>query len=243
MIGLVLVSHSSKLVEGLQDLVLQMEPEVPLAIAGGTDDGELGTSLELVTTAIEQADGGDGAVILFDLGSAEMTAESAVEFLGDEQRARVRVVAAPLVEGAIAAAGAAGGAATLDDVAAAAADAIKARGDGGQDAAPADDRAEHDDQFAHVIELELTNASGLHARPAGKLSRAVRSLDADIQIERADTGDSASAKSTLGLVSLGASAGTTIVVRAGGPDAEDALEAIRDLVERRFGEPLADDSA
>lgn len=248
MIGLVLVSHSSKLVEGLQDLVLQMEPEVPLAIAGGTDDGQLGTSLELVTTAIEQADGGDGAVILFDLGSAEMTAESAVEFLGDEQRARVRVVAAPLVEGAIAAAGAAGGAATLDDVAAAAVDAIKARGDGGQDAAPEDDRAEddraeHDDQFAHAIELELTNASGLHARPAGKLSRAVRSLDADIQIERADTGDRASAKSTLGLVSLGASAGTTIVVRAGGPDAEVALEAIRDLVERRFGEPLADESA
>lgn len=231
MIGLVLVSHSSKLVEGLADLVAQMEPEVPLAIAGGTDDGGLGTSLELVMSAIERADTGDGAIVLFDLGSAEMTAESALEFLDDEQRTRLRVVDAPLVEGALAAAGAAGGAAGVDDVAAAAASA----GGSQVGATPSSDAS-----LDQAIELRLTNVSGLHARPAGQIVRALRSFDAEVRVEHADTGDSVSAKSALGLVSLGAPAGTTIVVRAGGPDATAALDEVRRLVERRFDEPAAD---
>lgn len=229
MIGLVLVSHSADLVTGLRTLVAQMEPDVPLAIAGGTDDGGLGTSLELVTAAIEQADQGDGAVILFDLGSAEMTAESACEFLDDEQRDRLLVVDGPLVEGAIAAASAAGGGGNLGAVAAAAAGVY----------ADAADDADTGTGLEQSIELELTNAGGLHARPAGQISRAIRGLDAQVRIERADTGDGASASSTLGLVSLGASAGTTLVIRAGGPDADDALARIRGLVEDRFDEPHA----
>lgn len=233
MIGLVLVSHSAKLAEGLRDLVAQMEPDVPLAIAGGTDDGELGTSLELVTSAIDEADQGDGAVILFDLGSAEMTAESAVEFLDEEQSERCIVVDAPLVEGAIAAAGAAGGDANLGAVVAAA-DSAGGRQD------------EEDDDDAggaglnEAIELELTNVGGLHARPAGKIARAVRGLDAEVRIERADTGDSVDATSTLRLVSLSAPAGTSIIVRAGGADAVEALDTIRTMVHDNFGEEPAE---
>lgn len=231
MVGLVLVSHSDRLVEGLRDLVAQMEPEVPFALAGGTDDGELGTSLELVMAAIDDADGGDGAVILFDLGSAEMTAESALEFLDDDQRDRVLVVDAPLVEGAIAAAGAAGGGANLGEVAAAA-----ARVCGG--AEPADEAEAG--ELGQAVELRLTNVGGLHARPAGQISRAVRRLDAEVRVERADTGEDASAASTLALVALGAGAGTTVVVRAGGPDAQEALTLVRGLVEDLFGEPAAE---
>ena len=232
MIGLVLVSHSAALAEGLRDVVAQMEPEVPLATAGGTDDGDLGTSLDLVSTAIADADQGDGAIVLFDLGSAEMTAESAVEFLDDDQRERILVVDAPLVEGAIAAAGAAGGGAVLGEVAAAA---IRTgRADAEEDAAPDLEALEQS------IELTLTNVSGLHARPAGKLARALRAFDADVRIERKDTGDSVDASSTLRLVSLGAAAGTAIVVHAGGPDAGEALARVRQLVEERFGEPAAD---
>lgn len=232
MIGLVLVSHSAALVEGLREVVAQMEPGVPLAIAGGTDDGELGTSLELVSTAIADADQGDGAIVLFDLGSAEMTAESAVEFLDDDQRERVLVVDAPLVEGAIAAAGAAGGGAVLGEVAAAAISA--GRPDIDEDGGP------EADALDQSIELTLTNVSGLHARPAGKLARAMRAFDADVRIEHKDTGDSVDASSTLRLVSLGAPAGTTIIVHAGGPDAAEALARVREMVEERFGEPAAD---
>ncbi len=230
MIGLVLVSHSDRLVEGLRDLVAQMEPEVPLAIAGGTDDGELGTSLELVMAAIDEVDQGDGVVILFDLGSAEMTAESAVEFLDEEQRARCLVVDAPLVEGALAAAGVAGGGANLGEVVAAAANAY----------GRAPDEADPDEPMERSVELRLTNVSGLHARPAAQIARALRPFEAQVRIEHAETGDSANAGSALGLVSLGAPAGTTIIVRAGGPDAAQALDTVRDLVVRRFGEPLAD---
>ncbi|CAN5872932.1 dihydroxyacetone kinase phosphoryl donor subunit DhaM [soil metagenome] len=243
MIGLVLVSHSAKLAEGLAELVAQMEPEVPLAWAGGTDDGELGTSLELVLAAIDDADQGDGAVVLFDLGSAEMTAESALEFLDDDQRDRLRVVDAPLVEGAIAAAGIAGGDATLDDVVAAAQGAVTATAAHDGDGHEPDGE---DVELDQSIELELTNRSGLHARPAGQISRAMRPLDATVRIERADTGDSGdsvNASSTLRLVSLGAPAGTRIVVRAGGPDASAAIAAIQDLVERNFDEPPDDDTA
>jgi len=229
-IGVVLVSHSAALVSGLRDLVAQMEPEVPLALAGGTDDGELGTSLELVMAAIDQADSGDGAIILFDLGSAEMTAESALEFLDADQRERVLVIDAPLVEGAIAAASTAGGGANLGEVAAAAARVGAAVG-------PADE--DTGDDLEHAIELELTNAGGLHARPAGQISRTVRGLDAQVRVEHAGTGEDASAASTLGLVALGAGAGTSIRVRAGGPDAERALAAVRALVEDGFGEPPA----
>ena len=231
MIGLVLVSHSAALVAGLRDLVAQMEPRVPLALAGGTDDGELGTSLELVMGAIDEADDGDGAVILFDLGSAEMTAESALEFLDEDQRERVLVVDAPLVEGAIAAATTAGGGANLGEVAAAAAR-LGAVVEAAEDAV--------DGELGHVVELELTNAGGLHARPAGQLSRAVRGLDAQVRIEHTGTGEDANAASTLGLVALGAAAGTTIRVRAGGPDAEQALAAVRELIGDRFGEPPAE---
>jgi dihydroxyacetone kinase phosphotransfer subunit len=230
-VGLVLVSHSDALVTGLRDLVAQMEPEVPLALAGGTDDGELGTSLELVMAAIDEADDGDGTIILFDLGSAEMTAESACEFLDDDQRDRVLVVDAPLVEGAIAAASAAGGGANLGEVAAAA-----ARVCGPAEPAEEEDSAE----LGQSVELELTNVGGLHARPAGRISRALRGLDTRVRVERADTGEDANAASTLSLVALGAGAGTTIVVRAGGPDAQQALERVRELVDDRFDEPAAD---
>ena len=120
MVGLVLVSHSPDLVSGLRDLLTQMEPDVAIGIAGGTDDGELGTSLELIDAALDAADTGDGVVVLYDLGSAQMTAETALEFLDDDRRQRSLLVDAPLVEGALAAAGAAGGGGDVATVATAA---------------------------------------------------------------------------------------------------------------------------
>ena len=103
-VGLVIVSHSAKLAEGVRELAEQMARDVTIATAGGTDDGGIGTSLEKISAGIAAADSGDGALLLADLGSAVMTAETALEFLDDEQRARVRLADAPLVEGSVAAA-------------------------------------------------------------------------------------------------------------------------------------------
>ena len=103
-IGLVIVSHSAKLAEGVRELAAQMAPDVTIAPAGGTDDGGIGTSLEKIQAGIAASDSGDGVLLLTDLGSAVMTAEMALEFLDPEQQQRVLMADAPLVEGTVAAA-------------------------------------------------------------------------------------------------------------------------------------------
>ncbi|CAL9346873.1 hypothetical protein SUDANB95_00384 [Actinosynnema sp. ALI-1.44] len=115
MIGLVVVSHSRRLAEGVAELAGQMAPDVTIVPAGGDGAGGLGTDFLAVSEAVAQA-GPAGVVVLYDLGSARMVADMAAEEAGTE----VRVVDAPLVEGAVAAAVAAQGNATLDAVATAA---------------------------------------------------------------------------------------------------------------------------
>jgi PTS hybrid protein len=126
LIGLVLVSHSSLIADGLQAMVAQVAgDDVPVATAGGTDDGRLGTSAPRISAAIRSTlDAGvDGALILLDLGSAALSLEIALEELEPAERSRLRVSEAPLVEGAILAAVQASVGATLDEVAEAAAEA------------------------------------------------------------------------------------------------------------------------
>lgn len=107
MIGLVLISHSATLVEGLRDMVAQVAgDDVPVTIAGGAEDGRLGTSAPRIETAIRAVldAGADGVVVLLDLGSAALSLEVALEAFEGDARAAIRVSQAPLVEGAIVAA-------------------------------------------------------------------------------------------------------------------------------------------
>lgn len=104
-VGIVVVSHSSKIAEGAVELATQMASDVGLVAAGGTDDGRIGTSFEKVLAAVEQSlaeAAGDGVVVLTDLGSAVMTAESVKEFASEPDA--VHLADAPLVEGLVAAA-------------------------------------------------------------------------------------------------------------------------------------------
>lgn len=100
-VGIVLISHSEKVVTGIKEIIRQVITEVPVEIAGGTDDGGIGTSIEKISTAMEQANQGEGVLLFYDLGSAKMNAELAME-LADLQQ--VELVEAPLVEGAYVAA-------------------------------------------------------------------------------------------------------------------------------------------
>ena len=121
--GLVLVSHSGKLVEGLREMVAQVVGEdVPVAAVGGTEDGRLGTSAPRIAQAIRSTldAGADDALVLLDLGSAALSLELACEEFGPEDRARIRISEAPLVEGAILAAVQASIGASIDEVVAAA---------------------------------------------------------------------------------------------------------------------------
>jgi dihydroxyacetone kinase phosphotransfer subunit len=121
--GLVLVSHSALIAAGLRDMVDQVAgPEVPVATAGGTEDGRLGTSAPLISAAIRATldAGADGVLILLDLGSAALSLEVALEEFDAAERSRLRVSDAPLVEGAVLAAVQSSIGASLDEVAAAA---------------------------------------------------------------------------------------------------------------------------
>jgi PTS hybrid protein len=113
MVGIVLVSHSRKLAEGLADLLAQVaSADLPVAVAGGTSDGRLGTDPDRVRAAVGEVDRGEGVVILPDLGSAVLAVKSVLEFLDT----RVVLVDAPFVEGAVSAAVTASTGAPLDVV-------------------------------------------------------------------------------------------------------------------------------
>jgi phosphoenolpyruvate---glycerone phosphotransferase subunit DhaM len=104
-VALVLVSHSARLAEGTRDLAEQVaQGAVPIRAVGGAEDGSLGTNAFAILEAIESLDSAGGVLLLVDLGSAVLSAETALEQLTPEKRERVRLADAPFVEGAVAAA-------------------------------------------------------------------------------------------------------------------------------------------
>ncbi len=105
LVGIVVVSHSAMIAEGVVELARQMAgPEVRLLAAGGGADGSLGTDAARIAEAIGQADAGAGVVVLADLGSAVLATKVALEMVGPEAAARTRLSGGPLVEGAVVAA-------------------------------------------------------------------------------------------------------------------------------------------
>ena len=100
MVGIVIVSHSQKLAEGVVDVTKIMADGCPIAAAGGMEDGSYGTSYEKIMNAIESVHGEDGVVVLMDMGSAVMTTEMVLEEYDSD---KVRMVDAPIVESAVAA--------------------------------------------------------------------------------------------------------------------------------------------
>lgn len=223
-VGLVIVSHSAKLAEGVVELAAQMAPGVPLLAAGGLPDGGIGTDFAAVESAVNDADRGAGVVVLFDLGSARMTADMVVESLDDPSRAVV--AEAPLVEGAVAAAVAAAGGADLAEVTAVAVAA------GGADPGPGEVVA--GDEPEQHVEIVLDNEIGLHARPAALVARAVADLDAEVSVALGDK--RADARSVLALLGLAARHGDRITVTASGRQAGDAVRVVKELADHKFGE-------
>jgi PTS hybrid protein len=226
-VRLVVVSHSGKIAQGAVELAAQMAPDVLILPAGGTDDGRIGTSLEKVLAALEQAagggDGSDGVVVLTDLGSAVMTAESALEFAADP--ASVLLADAPLVEGLVAAAVAAQAGADARAVKEAAEAVYRPPA---APEAPARGRQGPPDATA---DFELVNHAGMHARPAAKIAGGLSGMDVDVTINGAD------GTSMTELMMLGAPKGTVLHVQASGPDAAKAMRYLGGLVESGFGEP------
>jgi multiphosphoryl transfer protein len=245
-VGLVVVSHSDALAQGVVKLAREMGgEELSLEPAGGTEEpGVLGTDPQRVRAAIERAMSTDGVLVLMDLGSALMSAEFAIELLG-ESSGRVLLSEAPLVEGAVAAAVAARGGSTLEEVAAEARGALAMKAsqlgvwdEGAQSglAAPADAGPVHADAQAS---LEVRNEIGLHARPAARFVEIARGFDAEVRVAKAPGGEPVRATSLTNVVALGARFGDTLLVSAAGPQAGEAIEALQELAKEGFGDGIA----
>ncbi|MEI5100864.1 PTS fructose transporter subunit IIA [Streptomyces sp. PmtG] len=127
-VGIVLVSHSGPVAESVAVLAqgLAGGGSAPVAAAGGTEDGGLGTSSDLIAAAAHRVDQGAGVAILTDLGSAVLTVKALIAE-GDELPEGARLVDAPFVEGAVAAVVTASAGAGLAAVAAAAREAYDYR--------------------------------------------------------------------------------------------------------------------
>ena len=116
-VGLVIVSHSSKVAEGTADMVRQMVgTNVPVAWTGGTAEGKLGTDVALIKAAIDRVWSEAGVAVFVDLGGAEMNSEMAVLLLEESKQSLVALCVAPVVEGAVLAAAESAGGSNLKTV-------------------------------------------------------------------------------------------------------------------------------
>ncbi len=124
-VGVVLVSHSAALAEAAAEMVGTLAGgDVTITPAGGTDDRQFGTSIELIRAAVDESDSGDGVVVLMDMGSSVLTAKTMLTEIEDEDDGPdARLADAPLIEGAVAAAVLAATGQELDAVATSAEDA------------------------------------------------------------------------------------------------------------------------
>lgn len=85
-----------------------------------------------------------------------------------------------------------------------------------------------------TLELDIINKLGLHARAAAKLVKLSSSFECNIDIEK--EGQRVNSKSIMGVMMLAASCGSKVTLFADGPDQDQALAAVSDLINRRFDE-------
>jgi len=249
MIHLILVSHHPDIARGIAALAAQMSaaPETIHTAAGIDDpDNPVGTDAVRIMQTLLEADNPDGILILVDLGSAILSAQTALDLLDDPAlAARCRISAAPLVEGAISAAVAASSGADLETVAREATQALAAKqaalgeepslpcaaGEGARVKTVPDDNIPSGDSAT----ITLTNRDGLHARPAARLVAALTPYRARLVLTCGDK--QADGKSLNQLALLQARSGDRLTLHADGDDAAAALQTFRDLAAANFGDP------
>jgi len=82
--------------------------------------------------------------------------------------------------------------------------------------------------------VEIINKNGLHARPAAEIVKLAAKYKSDVTVVRDDL--EVNGKSIMGVMMLAAECGSTITLRAEGPDADQVLDALSDLIANKFGE-------
>ncbi|PMB48267.1 phosphoenolpyruvate--protein phosphotransferase [Fischerella thermalis CCMEE 5330] len=244
MIGLVIVSHSYWLAQGVLELARQMGgDEMPMATAGGLDlpDHPIGTDAALILAAIESVYSDDGVIVLMDMGSAILSTETALDMLPEEQRGRVVLSPAPLVEGAITAAVQIRLGQPLEAIVAEMRKALAPKQAQLGDTPPAAEEASASAQAAdgQRLCLKVPNALGLHARPAARLVQTVGRFKASVTLRNLTTNSQpVNAASLNNVATLGARFGHELEFTATGEQAAEVLQAIQVLAAQNFGDPV-----
>lgn len=253
MVNLVLVSHSRKLAEGAVEMIQQMVSSevVKISIAAGIGDDhrELGTNAVEIAEAIQDIHSADGVLVLMDLGSAILSAETALNLIPSDMRDKVRICPAPFIEGAVVAAVQAGLGNSLEIVYQEAMASYKAKREQSEEKSGEDHIEESvkgilptsDGKIKEIV-LTVRSVHGLHARPAVKFVQTAANFDTEIMVNNLTTNKGpASAKSLIAITMLGVLKGHQIQVTAKGQQQEEALEALSNLVENNFGEALEEE--
>ncbi len=241
MVGLVLVSHSRPLAEAVAELVrLTVKAELPLTCSGGVGDqrAELGTDAIEIQEAINLVYSDDGVLVLMDMGSAILSAETAKDFLNPEQQEKVRLTSAPLVEGGIAAAVQAQLGASLDEVADAALRSLLPKQDQVQDVVSAPSASSVPDvPINEILDVTIQNSHGLHLRPAALLIKTLSGFNAEVLVEnRSASRGPVLARSLVDLARLQIREGDSVRFSISSPDPKPVVDSILSLVERKFDE-------
>lgn len=244
MVNLVVVSHSALLAQGVAELAQQMtQGGCQLAVAAGVDDLDhpIGTDAIKVMEAIESVYSPSGVLVLMDLGSALLSAETALELLDPEIAKNVQLCAAPLVEGTLAAVVAASSGASLADVRVEAMGALAAKAAqlGESVTTPAVSSVESTNAApdAQSVSWVVRNPNGLHVRPAAKLVEVLAPFAADLLLEK--NGQCVNPRSLNQLAILQVRKGDTIRLLASGEQAGEALDAFMQLAHQHFGESVS----
>ncbi|GAB3517398.1 dihydroxyacetone kinase phosphoryl donor subunit DhaM [Photobacterium alginatilyticum] len=236
MVSLVIVSHSLKLAQGLLELAGQVtQGKVNIAIAAGIDDPEnpIGTDAVAVMEAIEAVYSVDGVLVMVDLGSAILSAETALDLIEPSLHKTVRICTAPIVEGCIAASVSAASGLPLEAVIQEANNALTAKTQALEQPLkpeePKNNNAEvtasHHEPQTFIWKVHHTH--GLHIRPAATLATTLRSFSAQIRLAKA--GQSVDAKNINNLLSLNIQHNDTLIFTIVGEDAEQAVEVLKKL--------------
>ncbi|MEG0530769.1 dihydroxyacetone kinase phosphoryl donor subunit DhaM [Citrobacter freundii] len=244
MVNLVIVSHSAQLGAGVGELARQMlmGEGCKLAIAAGIDDPDnpIGTDPIKVMEAIESVADTDHVLVMMDIGSALLSAETALELLDPTIAAKVRLCAAPLVEGTLAATVSAAAGADIDRVIRDAMSALDAKYAqlGLPPSSPVVTSPEglSADDEARSVAVVVKNPNGIHVRPASRLVSTLSGFRADMLLEK--NGKCVVPDSLNQIALLQVRCNDTLRLIAKGEQADDALAAFKQLAAQNFGESV-----